>query len=39
MTVEEVMHEYTVSRDDVQAALLYASELIDQEEHHPLPTP
>lgn len=39
MTVEEVMHEYAVSRDDVQAALSYASELIDQEAHHPLPTP
>ena len=38
MTVEEIMREYGVSKEDVQAALLYANELIDHEEHHPLPT-
>lgn len=30
------MHEYGMSREDIQAALLYASELIENEEHHPL---
>ena len=37
MTVEQVADEYGVTEEDVRAALIYASELIDQEEHHPLP--
>ena len=39
MTIEKVADEYGVTEDDVRAALTYASELIEQEEHHPLPTP
>jgi len=38
MTVEEVTREYEVTEDDVRAALAYATKLIDEEEHHPLPT-
>ncbi len=37
MGIEEVSHEYGVSEADVRAALAYASEVIDQEEHYPLP--
>jgi uncharacterized protein (DUF433 family) len=39
MTVEEITKEYDLSEEDVRAALAYASQLIEQEEHHPLPTP
>ena len=38
MSVEEVIKEYAVTEEDVRAALAYASEVIEQEEHHPLPT-
>ena len=38
MTAEEISREYGVSEEDVRAALEYASKLIEQEEHHPLPT-
>lgn len=37
MSVEEISREYGVTDDDVRSALVYASEVIDQEEHHPLP--
>jgi uncharacterized protein (DUF433 family) len=37
MTVEEITKEYGVTEEDVRAALAYAGELIEQEEHHPLP--
>jgi len=37
MSLEEVIHEYEVSAEDVRAALTYASELIEKEEFHPLP--
>jgi uncharacterized protein (DUF433 family) len=37
MTVEEVTKEYGVTEEDARAALAYASELIEREEHHPLP--
>ena len=37
MSIEEISHEYGVTEADVRAALTYASEVIDQEEHHPLP--
>lgn len=37
MSIEEVCHEYGVTEAEVRAALTYASEVIDQEEHHPLP--
>lgn len=38
MSINEISHEYGVSEADVRAALAYASEVIDQEEHHPLPS-
>jgi uncharacterized protein (DUF433 family) len=37
MTKEEIMQEYEISEDDIRAALLYANELIEEEEFHPLP--
>lgn len=37
MTKEEIMNEYDVTEEDIRAALNYAGELIDKEEHHPLP--
>lgn len=37
MSINEISNEYGVSEADVRAALAYASEVIDQEEHHPLP--
>jgi uncharacterized protein (DUF433 family) len=39
MSFEEVEREYGLTRDDIRAALKFAGELIDQEEHHPLPVP
>ena len=39
MTREEIIREYAVSAEDVQAALAYAAELIEAEEFHPLPSP
>jgi uncharacterized protein (DUF433 family) len=38
MSFEEVQHEYDLSVEDIRAALRFASELVDQEQHHPLPT-
>lgn len=37
MSVEEVVREYGITVEDVQAALRYANELIETEEFHPLP--
>ena len=37
MTKEEIMQEYTVTEEDISAALYYAAELIEAEEFHPLP--
>jgi uncharacterized protein (DUF433 family) len=37
MTFEEVMEEYDLAIEDVRAALKFAGELVDQEQHHPLP--
>ncbi|MBM4047773.1 MAG: DUF433 domain-containing protein [Planctomycetes bacterium] len=39
MTKEEVMREYQVTEEDVMAALAYATELIEADEFHPLPSP
>ena len=36
MTVEEVMDEYRLERDDVLACLAYAASVIDNEEVEPL---
>jgi len=37
MTIEEVMKEYDITEEDIRAALLYASEIIEKEEYHPIP--
>ncbi len=37
LSIDQVAAEYGVTAADVQAALTYASELIEQDEHHPLP--
>ena len=39
MSREEIMKEYEVTNEDIQAALDFAAELIDSEEFHPLPLP
>jgi uncharacterized protein (DUF433 family) len=36
MTQEEVAREYGISEEDIRAALIYAGELIEEEEFHPL---
>lgn len=36
MTFEEVEREYALTRDDIRAALKFAGELVEQEQHHPL---
>lgn len=38
MSFEEVQREYDLTIEDIRAALRFASELVDQEQHHPLPT-
>ena len=37
MTFDEICREYEVTVEDVQAAINYAEELVEQETHHPLP--
>ena len=36
MSFEEVEKEYGVTQAGIRAALKFAGELVDQEEHHPL---
>ena len=36
MTIEEVMREYEVEKEDVFAALSYAADLINADQFHPL---
>jgi len=38
MTFEEVQTEYDLTLEDIRAALKFAGELIEKEEHHPLPS-
>ncbi len=38
MTFEEVQREYDLTVEDIRTALRFASELVDQEQQHPLPT-
>jgi len=38
MSFEEVQQEYDLTIEDMRAALKFAGELVDQEQHHPLPT-
>jgi uncharacterized protein (DUF433 family) len=37
MTFEQIQEEFGVKAEDIRAALEFASQIIDQEEHHPLP--
>ncbi len=37
MTKEEIIREYEVTEEDIEAALGYAAELIEAETFHPLP--
>jgi len=37
MSFEEVQREYDLTIEDIRAALKFASELVNQEQHHPLP--
>jgi uncharacterized protein (DUF433 family) len=37
MTFDEVEREYSLTSDQVRAALRFAGELLDREQHHPLP--
>mgnify|MGYP001616657709 CR=1 FL=1 len=37
MTLDEIVHEYDVTIEDIRAAIRYAEELVEQEAHHPLP--
>jgi uncharacterized protein (DUF433 family) len=36
MSFEEVEREYGLTREDIRAALKFAGELVDEEQHHPL---
>jgi uncharacterized protein (DUF433 family) len=38
MTFEDVQQEYDLPIEDIRAALKFAAELVEQEQHHPLPT-
>ena len=38
MSFEDVQREYDLTIEDVRAALKFASELVDQEQHRLLPT-
>lgn len=37
MSFEDVQGEYDLTNEDIRAALKFAGELLDQEQHHPLP--
>jgi uncharacterized protein (DUF433 family) len=37
MTFDEVQSEYGITSDDIRAALKFAGDLVEQEEHHLLP--
>ena len=37
MTFQQIQDEYAITADDIRAALAYATELVEQEQHHPLP--
>jgi uncharacterized protein (DUF433 family) len=38
MSFEDVQREYELTIEDIRAALKFAGELVEQEQHHPLPT-
>jgi uncharacterized protein (DUF433 family) len=37
MNFEHVQREYDVTAEDIRAALAFAAERVEEEEHHPLP--
>ena len=37
MSFEDVQREYDLTIEDIRAALKFAGELVEQEQHHPLP--
>ena len=37
MNFDEVQREYSISIDDIRAAIAYANALVEREQHHPLP--
>ena len=37
MSREEIASQYRITLDDVIAAIAYAAELVEEEQHHPLP--
>ena len=37
MTTEEIQREYDVTQEDIQAALAFANDLVQQESFHTLP--
>ncbi len=37
MSFEEVQREYSLSLEDIRAALKFAGELVEQEQYYPLP--
>jgi uncharacterized protein (DUF433 family) len=39
MTKEDIIRDYEVTEEDILATLDYAAELIEGEQHHPLPAP
>ncbi len=38
MSFDDVQREYDLTLEDVRAALRFAGDLVEQEQHHPLPT-
>jgi uncharacterized protein (DUF433 family) len=38
MSFEKVQREHDLTNEDIRAALKFAGELLDQEQHYPLPT-
>jgi len=38
MSFEDVQREYDLTMEDIRAALKFASDLVEHEHHHPLPT-
>ena len=38
MSFEDVAREYDVTIEDIRGALKFAGDLVEQEQHHPLPT-
>jgi len=37
MSLEDVQKDYDLTAEDIRAALDYAAELLDKEQHYPLP--